>query len=278
MSIAPVQERLASIDNRREDVLALHQPTIERVIQAMHTHICTTLSLEDMADIACLSPYYFSRIFHQIVGIPPGEFLATLRLEAAKQLLLRTSMSVTDICFEVGYIGLGSFTTRFTQQVGVAPRHLRRLVAPLDGQQESAPAPQEPNIMNVLMSDKKPSPQLHILSGQVYCMADFRGSIYMGLFPKPIPQGNPISCTILTAPGTYQIPTHRVPAGNYYLLVAAFPPADNPRSYLLTDGPQFVAIHGPVVIQHKMPQLPVDILLRPADITDPPLLSAVPFI
>src|SRR5215471_21715534 len=104
-----------------------HRLTVERVIRAMRERIYQPLSLEDMADVAHLSPYHFSRVFHNIIGVPPGEFLAALRLEEAKRLLLTTSLSVTDICFELGYASLGSFTTRFTQLVGVPPRLLRRL-------------------------------------------------------------------------------------------------------------------------------------------------------
>ncbi len=100
---------------------ALHMTLVERVIQMMHVYVAESLSLEDMADIACLSPYYFNRIFHQHIGIPPGEFFATLRLHVAKRLLLTTEASITEICFSVGYSGLGSFTTRFTQLVGLSP-------------------------------------------------------------------------------------------------------------------------------------------------------------
>src|ERR1019366_7771815 len=108
------------LENNYVTTRELHQVAVERAIQTMHERLCDPLSLDDMADIACLSPYYFSRVFHQIVGVPPCEFLATLRINRAKHLLLTTSLSVTAICFEVGYVSRGSFTTRFTQQVGLA--------------------------------------------------------------------------------------------------------------------------------------------------------------
>ncbi len=157
-----------------------HREAIERVIQTMRTQLHEPLSLEDMADIACLSPYYFNRVFHQVIGIPPGEFLATLRLEAAKNLLLTTPLSVTDICFEVGYVGLGSFTTRFTQLVGVPPRQLRQLV-------HQAELPSRISRGDVDGSLVFPV-ALHALSGHIYTIRPFSGIIFMGLFPKPIPQ------------------------------------------------------------------------------------------
>src|SRR5262249_28546352 len=111
---------------RMEYVTAeFHQNAVERVIKVMREHLAEPLSLGDMADEACLSPYYFNRVFHRSIGLPPCEFLAALRLDAAKKLLLTTDLSVTDVCFTVGYNALGSFTSRFTQQVGLSPRHLR---------------------------------------------------------------------------------------------------------------------------------------------------------
>src|SRR5438309_1587588 len=104
-----------------------HSVAIERAILAMRERLQEPLSLQDMADIAHMSPYHFSRVFHRLIGIPPGEFLTALRLDAAKRLLLTTSLSVTDICFEVGYLSPSSFTTRFTQLVGLPPRQLRQV-------------------------------------------------------------------------------------------------------------------------------------------------------
>ena len=115
----------------REDLahyatLAAHTQAVERAIQAMHTHLHEPLLLEDLASVAYLSPSHFNRVFHRLIGIPPGEFLSALRFQAARRLLLTTSLSVTDICFEVGYTSTGSFTSRFTQLVGLPPRLLRQ--------------------------------------------------------------------------------------------------------------------------------------------------------
>src|SRR6266853_3083700 len=92
----------------------------------MHTHLYEVLTLEDLASVACLSPSHFHRVFRRLIGIPPGEFLAALRFQAARRLLLTTSLSVTEICFEVGYTSIGSFTSRFTHLVGLSPRLLRQ--------------------------------------------------------------------------------------------------------------------------------------------------------
>jgi AraC family transcriptional regulator len=243
----------------------LHIEVVERVIQMMKEQIHESLTLEDMADTACLSPFYFNRIFHQVVGIPPCEFLATLRLQAAKRLLLTTSLSVTDICFEVGYIGLGSFTTRFTQQVGVSPRQLRNLSR---NTQLLLPAVDEREPLHL--------PTFHGLKGRIHTEDPFNGPIFVGLFPKPIPQGTPLRCTMLLAPGSFCL--NSVPDGRYYLLTAAFPFFIEPQNYLLAPEGVLVGIQGPLTVYKGMASEPIDILLRPPCLTDPPIITAVPFI
>src|SRR5579872_1710680 len=123
----------------REDAVTLADQTraVECAIQTMHIHLHEALTLEDLADAACLSPYYFHRVFRRQIGIPPGEFLSALRLQAARHLLVTTSLRVTDICFEVGYSSPGSFTSRFTHLVGLSPRLLRQRASafePLTGE------------------------------------------------------------------------------------------------------------------------------------------------
>src|ERR1700738_2954754 len=105
---------------------AAHTQAVERAIQAMHTQLDEVLTLEDLASVACLSPSHFHRVFHRLIGIPPGEFLSALRFQMARRLLVTTSLSVTDICFEVGYTSIGSFTSRFTHRVALSPRLLRQ--------------------------------------------------------------------------------------------------------------------------------------------------------
>jgi AraC family transcriptional regulator len=82
--------------------------------------------LEDAARAACLSPFHFHRSFTQAFGQSPHDFLTRHRLDRARKLLLSTDLSVTDVCLEVGFTSLGSFSTLFRRNFGASPRELRR--------------------------------------------------------------------------------------------------------------------------------------------------------
>src|ERR687886_731437 len=98
---------------------------VERVVREMRARLGSPFGLDDMAHVAHLSPYHFNRVFRSVTGVPPGRFHAAVRMDAAKRLLLTTDLRVTDVCLEVGYRSLGTFTTQFRELVGVSPRELR---------------------------------------------------------------------------------------------------------------------------------------------------------
>ena len=79
-----------------------------------------------MARAALMSPAHFSRKFRAAYGETPYSYLMTRRIERAMTLLRRGDLSVTDVCFAVGFSSLGTFSTRFTELVGVAPSVYRR--------------------------------------------------------------------------------------------------------------------------------------------------------
>jgi AraC family transcriptional regulator len=84
------------------------------------------LTLDQMARIACLSSSHFLRSFQQAFRQTPHQFLTALRLERAQMLLQHTDLPVTEICYAVGFESLGSFSTRFRRQFGLAPIQFRR--------------------------------------------------------------------------------------------------------------------------------------------------------
>ncbi len=82
------------------------------------------LDVPAMARTAVMSPAHFSRKFRTAYGETPYSYLMTRRIERAKA-LLRQGNSVTDTCIAVGCTSLGSFSSRFTEIVGVTPSQYR---------------------------------------------------------------------------------------------------------------------------------------------------------
>jgi AraC-like DNA-binding protein len=88
------------------------------------------LDVEAVARGVHMSGGHFSRQFRRAYGESPYQYLMTRRIERAMALLRRRDMSVTEVCFAVGFASLGTFSTRFTQLVGVPPRLYRERGAP----------------------------------------------------------------------------------------------------------------------------------------------------
>lgn len=180
------------------------EEAIGRAIQTMWNRYNEPLSLAELADTAILSKFYFARVFKELTGVSPGRFLMTIRLAQAKQLLLETSFSVTDVSCMVGYNSLGTFTSRFTQNVGVPPARYR-----------------------AMSSEGNPSLERH--SGPAGVRAGVVGGwiqvletrtpvrVYVGVFKDRITRGIPISCDIRDGSGPYLL--ERVPEGEWFLRV-----------------------------------------------------------
>jgi AraC-like DNA-binding protein len=84
------------------------------------------LDVEALARGAHMSAGHLSREFRRAYGESPYSYLMTRRIERAMALLRRGDLSVTDVCFTVGCSSLGTFSTRFTELVGVPPSVYRR--------------------------------------------------------------------------------------------------------------------------------------------------------
>src|SRR5215210_6466387 len=83
------------------------------------------LDVEELARGVNMSAGHLSRQFRLAVGEPPYAYLMTRRIERAMALLRRGDLSVTEVCFEVGCSSLGTFSTRFTELVGMPPSTYR---------------------------------------------------------------------------------------------------------------------------------------------------------
>ena len=87
------------------------------------------LDLQRLAREAHVSARHFSRSFLRVFGETPYQYLLSRRLERARHLLRTTELPVGEICLEVGFSSVGSFTTTFRRHVGVSPTTFRQLYA-----------------------------------------------------------------------------------------------------------------------------------------------------
>ena len=105
---------------------------LRRVRDRIDREYAQPLDVEALARGANMSAGHLSRQFRLAYGEPPYAYLMTRRIERAMALLRRGDLSVTDICFAVGCQSLGTFSTRFTELVGVPPSVYRREAARRD--------------------------------------------------------------------------------------------------------------------------------------------------
>ncbi|CAN5669802.1 helix-turn-helix transcriptional regulator [soil metagenome] len=94
---------------------------LRRVRDRIDREYAQPLDVEALARGAHMSAGHLSRQFRQAFGESPYSYLMTRRIERAMAMLRLGQMSVTDVCFAVGFSSLGTFSTRFTELVGVPP-------------------------------------------------------------------------------------------------------------------------------------------------------------
>ena len=108
---------------RRSELVRLRQ-----VRDRIDQEYAQPLNVEELARGVNMSAGHLSRQFRLAYGESPYSYLMTRRVERAMALLRRGDMSVTEVCFAVGCSSLGTFSTRFTELVGMPPSAYRRRV------------------------------------------------------------------------------------------------------------------------------------------------------
>ena len=108
-------------EKRRADLVILR-----RVRDRIDREYAQPLDVEALARGAHMSAGHLSREFRLAYGESPYSYLMTRRIERAMALLQRGEMSVTEVCFAVGCSSLGTFSTRFSELVGMPPSAYRR--------------------------------------------------------------------------------------------------------------------------------------------------------
>lgn len=105
---------------------ALQAYKLRRVIDAMNASLADDFSLANLAQVAQLSEYHFSRMFKRATGLSPLHYFIRLRMSRARHLLLETDRSIIDVGLEVGYSSPSHFSQVFRREVGVTPSSYRQ--------------------------------------------------------------------------------------------------------------------------------------------------------
>jgi AraC family transcriptional regulator len=247
---------------------------VGRVIVAMRENLSEQFTIDDMARTAMFSKFHFSRLFQRATGVSPGRFLSAVRFQQAKELLVSTSLTVTDVSHRVGYTSVGTFSSRFRRSVGVSPTTYRQL---------GGFVPAEPDEPRESSDEARGT----IVRGQTETdLPDQLGLIFVGLFADPVPQSQPVRFTVLHQPGQYVL--EDVPQGSWYLLAHSVAAGleDAVRGPIAADedavgGPLAadqalrVGFHGPIKIQPDTTVVSTDIQLQPLPDPVPPMLNAL---
>lgn len=83
------------------------------------------IKIEDAAKAACMSNFHFLRLFKKVFNETPYQYITYKRLAKASRLIMKTDMPITDVCFEVGFQSLSSFSWLFKQKYGISPDTMR---------------------------------------------------------------------------------------------------------------------------------------------------------
>jgi transcriptional regulator GlxA family with amidase domain len=132
---------------------------LRSVRDRMDREYAQPLDVEALARSVDMSAGHLSREFRLAYGESPYSYLMTRRIERAMALLQRGDLSVTDVCLEVGCSSLGTFSTRFTELVGVPPSVYRRQAAGVTAGMPPCVAKQ---VTRPIRNREAPAPEPHL--------------------------------------------------------------------------------------------------------------------
>ena len=110
---------------KTQQVSGKTQIGISEAISHINKYFYKSITLQELADIAALSPYYFSRVFARETGMTPHKYLISTRMANAKFLLKTSQMSVKEIAIRSGFSDESGFCTAFKKQEGMTPKEYR---------------------------------------------------------------------------------------------------------------------------------------------------------
>lgn len=248
-------------------------PYIERFAlttsRMIDENLHTGVSVGELADAAGYSPFHFSRLFAKVFRTSPTRYVSAVRFHRAKQLLLTQDHPVIDVCHEVGFNSLATFSRRFLQAVAVTPGNLRCVADRLG----------ETEIPAFALGD-----QAAVATGRVIFTPEQRAAlrddlvhreplVWIGTYPQPVPLGRPASGVLRRGEGEFCLPiTTTAP----WVLATAYPASADPAQQLAASVPMVGMYPGPVRVTPGEVRGGTDIHFRTALPWDHPVLTALP--
>lgn len=245
---------------------------IAEIIMYMNEHVSDELTIEDVAAHFHYSKYHFSREFKLHTGFSASDYLSSIKIEKAKQNLLKKNQTITESSFDVGYSSLGTFSTTFAKKTGLSPREYKEQVESLyqlTQEYEDDTAPYRPT--STLSLNIKEKNQLSISLS--YPSMSQTTITFIGLFHRPIPNHKPAIGVALTDQTTHTFT--RIPNGTYYLLACAIEKSKNPLNYFILND----CLRGKLDTPLSFPEASsthVQLTLREPLPEDPPILINLP--
>ncbi|SFB25304.1 AraC-type DNA-binding protein [Amycolatopsis marina] len=243
---------------------------VQDAIASMHERYFEPITVNELASEVFVSPFHFSRVFTKVTGVTPGRYLTAVRLFEAKRLLLTTSLTVADVVCSVGYSSVGTFTSRFTQAVGMTPTQYR--------------SPEVDQLLVAVAPHFRRLPALEVLqnAGRSCAVPQWDGgsiigrvemptgsmpaTVLVGVFADAIPQRGPVAFKGMREVGSTELVINNVPEGRWTLLAAA----EHQRTPGAPGAFSIGTIDEPVTVTAGRAAR-VDIRMRGIRPTDPPI-------
>lgn len=111
---------------RREHSRHPKNDELSIILNYIHSEYQKRLTLDDLSSRLCFTKAYFCRWFKSKIGESPIDYLNTVRVRRAYELLCNTELSVTEICYQTGFADVNCFNRQFKKRMSVAPSHVRR--------------------------------------------------------------------------------------------------------------------------------------------------------
>jgi AraC family transcriptional regulator len=107
---------------------ALDDRRLRRVLAYVDEHLAEDISVADLANVACLSIFHFTRAFAASTGVPPHRYVSRKRLESAKGMIATGRASLSEIALDCRFSSQSSFTRAFRRATGKTPAEYRRVL------------------------------------------------------------------------------------------------------------------------------------------------------